>query len=44
MTKMGCSNRSAAYFAMELYKTSVIDAEAAISVDPLCTKAWERKG
>jgi len=37
-------NRSAAYCAMELYKTSVKDAEAAISIDENCTKAWERKG
>ncbi|KAJ1469465.1 hypothetical protein T484DRAFT_1851709, partial [Baffinella frigidus] len=37
-------NRSAAYIAMELYKTAIKDADAALAVDPSCTKAWERKG
>ena len=38
------SNRSAAHYKMELYKTSLKDADAAISIDPNCTKAWFRKG
>lgn len=29
---------------MELYKTSLKDADAAIAIDPNCTKAWYRKG
>jgi hypothetical protein len=29
---------------MELYKTSLKDADAAIAIDPNCTKAWFRKG
>ena len=29
---------------MELYKTAIKDADAALEVDPSCTKAWERRG
>jgi hypothetical protein len=29
---------------MELYKTSIKDADAAIEIDPNFTKAWYRKG
>eukprot|EP00281_Chroomonas_sp_CCMP1168_P003362 CAMPEP_0206263972 /NCGR_PEP_ID=MMETSP0047_2-20121206/29128_1 /ASSEMBLY_ACC=CAM_ASM_000192 /TAXON_ID=195065 /ORGANISM="Chroomonas mesostigmatica_cf, Strain CCMP1168" /LENGTH=132 /DNA_ID=CAMNT_0053691599 /DNA_START=166 /DNA_END=561 /DNA_ORIENTATION=- len=36
-------NRSAAYYEMELYKTSLKDAEAAATLDPFCIKALDRK-
>jgi tetratricopeptide (TPR) repeat protein len=29
---------------MELFKTAIKDADAALAIDPTCTKAWERKG
>jgi len=37
-------NRSAAYYCMELYKTSLKDADAVLAVDNTCAKAWERRG
>ena len=37
-------NRSAAYYCMELYKTSLKDADAVLAIDNTCAKAWERRG
>ena len=36
-------NRSAAYYCMELFKTSLKDADAALAIDNTCAKAWERR-
>jgi tetratricopeptide (TPR) repeat protein len=37
-------NRSAAYYCMELFKTSLKDADAVLAIDNTCAKAWERRG
>ena len=37
-------NRSAAYYCMDLFKTSLKDANAALAIDNTCAKAWERRG
>ena len=37
-------NRSAAYYCMDLFKTSLKDADAALALDNTNAKAWERRG
>jgi len=37
-------NRSAAYYCMDLFKTSLKDADAVLAMDNTNAKAWERRG